>query len=367
MPTSEEARRPRTRPQSCFGLSVVVITRNQGWNINRLLASVSREVAAAKVSAQVIVVDSDSSDDTVQRAIQSEAVVIALDPGQRLSAAMGRYVGHGHSTGEFILFLDGDAELWPGWLVSALRFMRSTPGVAGMSGDRLFVPESCPDGLSTGAPERPVLGAIHEVQFVSGLASLYRRQALDQVGGFNPYLFSDEEPDLGIRLRARGYRLVRSEGYSGVHYGDEPTKISTVFHRRRRRLYHGAGQCLRFRWRSRLLWYYLKERGFWIAPAVTIVAMVALAAAVYSGSETTAWSLALLLAAGAGLVALSISKRGLYATAFSVIVRLAMLEGAIRGFFLPTRSPADEPVKSRIVKSPGNAKPQSGRRHGWGQ
>lgn len=346
--------RPRLsqiRRESCFELSVVVITRNQGWNINRLLSSVSREAAAAGVSTQVTVVDSDSSDKTTQRAAQWDVDVIALDPGQRLSAAMGRHVGHSHSTGEFILFLDGDAELWPGWLASAIGYLRSNPKVAGITGDRLFVPESCPDGLNAGGAKKPVLGATNEVPFLSGLASLYRKHALDQAGGFNPYLFSDEEPELGIRLRANGYGLVRSEGYAGVHYGDEPTEISTILRRRKRRLYHGNGQCLRFHWRSRLLWFYLKERGFWIAPGVAILSTIMLLAATYNGSLVAARSLAVFLAGGVGLMALLISKRGLYKTAFSVVLRLAILEGVIRGSFLPVRSPDTEPVKGRLVKA----------------
>lgn len=355
MPAGEQeaARRPEAPP--CLQLSVVVITRNQGWNIDRLLASVFREVAAATLTAQVIVVDSDSSDDTVQRASQWDALVISLDPGQRLSAAMGRYVGHSHSKGEFILFLDGDAELWPGWLGSALHYLSSNPSVAGIGGGRLFVPQSCPDGLSMGAPARPVLGKIEEVQFVSGLASLYRGRALDEAGGFNPYLFSDEEPELGIRLRAHGHTLVCSEGYSGVHYGDEPTRISTILRRRKRRLYHGQGQCLRFHWRTRLLWYYLKERGFWMAPSLAILSAILFVAAAYQHSTAIIRSEASLLAGGAVMVGLSIRKRGFYRTAFSVVLRLAILDGTIRGFFLPLRSPADEPVKRRIVKSPSNS------------
>jgi len=45
------------------------------------------------------------------------------------------------------------------------------------------------------------------VNFLGGSA-LYRREALIEAGGFNPYLRSAEENELGQRLRKNGHRLL---------------------------------------------------------------------------------------------------------------------------------------------------------------
>jgi len=37
---------------------------------------------------------------------------------------------------------------------------------------------------------------------------MYRRAVLEEVGTFNPYLNSDEEPELGLRIRHAGYRIL---------------------------------------------------------------------------------------------------------------------------------------------------------------
>ena len=109
--------------------SAVVITRNQAWNVDRLLGSVLREPSIR----EVVLVDSASTDKTIESALRFPVRVIQLRPDQRLSAAAGRHVGLMHTTGAQVLFLDGDTELHPGWLERAIdsaysktAFMRSS-------------------------------------------------------------------------------------------------------------------------------------------------------------------------------------------------------------------------------------------------
>src|SRR3954447_26315916 len=96
-------------------LSVVFITRNQAWNVRRLVESVLSQ-ASPFLSIEIVLIDSASTDETVEIACEYPITVISLDADQRLTAAAGRHVGYQHVTGRFILFLDGDMELYPGWL-----------------------------------------------------------------------------------------------------------------------------------------------------------------------------------------------------------------------------------------------------------
>src|SRR5947207_107298 len=96
-------------------VSVVLITRNQAWNVGRLVKSVLSK-ASPFLSIEVTLVDSASTDPTVSLACAYPINVVVLDEDQRLSAAAGRYVGYqqSSSSARFVLFLDGDMELHDG-------------------------------------------------------------------------------------------------------------------------------------------------------------------------------------------------------------------------------------------------------------
>jgi len=72
-------------------LSVVLISRNQAWSIVRLMDSVIRETASVP-SKEIILVDSASTDETVELAGAYPIRILRLQPGQPLSPAIGRYV-----------------------------------------------------------------------------------------------------------------------------------------------------------------------------------------------------------------------------------------------------------------------------------
>ena len=97
-------------------LAVVLITKNQAWNIERLIESVLRATAGV-ASSEVWLVDSASTDCTVELAKQYPVNILRLRPDLPLTPAAGRYVGYSYSQSQYVLFLDGDMELYPDWLV----------------------------------------------------------------------------------------------------------------------------------------------------------------------------------------------------------------------------------------------------------
>ena len=112
-------------------LSVVVITKNQAWNISRLLRSVEQAVRDLR-SWEIILADSASTDGTAEIAMNFAAVqVVHLRSDQRLTPAAGRYVGFHHTEGDLVLYMDGDTELVPGWLRSAITVLQQNPNIAG--------------------------------------------------------------------------------------------------------------------------------------------------------------------------------------------------------------------------------------------
>jgi GT2 family glycosyltransferase len=328
-------------------LSVVVISKNQGWNLNRLVTSIFRE-AGGDGRLQVLIVDSASSDDTLDRAKRWPVQVITLDGEQQLCPSTGRYVGGLFVEGQYVLFLDGDLELWPGWLAQSLRTLERNPRLAGVTGDRVFVSEGAASPFDSRPRQTQDSQEITAVAFL-GSVGLYRREILDRVGGFRAHLLSDEEPDLGLRIRVVGYELGHTNSPVAVHYGEQPDDIMTLFRRRRRRLYLGYGQNFRSYLGTSLFWKYLSERGFALLPAAVLLAG-ALAALPALLSDDRLW-----LGAWVGVIALGLAfdavrKHSVRRVLFSVIHRLIILDGTVRGFLMKPMDEHSQPVIYRVVR-----------------
>src|SRR5437660_9419327 len=126
-------------------LSIVFITWNQAWNSPRLIESFLQATSLFP-SREIVLVDSNSTDETVKFASRYPINVVRLRPGQRLSPAAGRYIGYKRTRGEVVLFLDGDMELLQGWLGQALQDMREISEAGGVPCSRGI--ELTPSGAS---------------------------------------------------------------------------------------------------------------------------------------------------------------------------------------------------------------------------
>ncbi len=329
-------------------LSVVLISRNQEWNIARLVESVLKETDSLP-SREVILVDSASTDQTTEIAARYPIRVLKLHADQRLSAAAGRCVGYKQTSGDLVLFLDGDMELCHGWLDQAIAVMRSMPDVAAVCGQVVDRPKDVETAQAE--PAAFMTGAAAEMSPVrhGGGASLYRRSVLEQVGTFNPYLYSDEEPELCLRIRKAGHRILRIHRPIAYHYTVPWEAVSTFLEKRKSKIWLGYGQNVRYYLGSPLLWPYLKERGWAVAPALALlVGVIALVASVVTGRWT--W-----LALWAGLlvmlvIAIAVRKGSLERALLILFRRLLILDGTIRGFLLKPYDPAGYPGKFDVIR-----------------
>jgi glycosyltransferase involved in cell wall biosynthesis len=327
-------------------LSIVLITRQQAWNIARLVESVLKATRGLPLR-EIVLVDSASTDRTVDIACGFPIRILRLRPGQRLSPAAGRYVGFKHIHGDLVLFLDGDMELHPGWLEKALHVVRKRPEVAVVTGQVIDVPQTA--GLAQRPPssEHGAESAT-EVPTVGG-AALYRRHVLEQVGTFNPYLLSEEEPELCLRIRHAGYRLVRLEVPLAYHYGDQSAALGTLVARWRRNFYLGVGQSIRYHLRSRILWAYLKERGYGCFPALGLAAgLIAFFDSLKSGQWF--WLGLWLGMLSVVILADAYRKRNLFRAFVNLLQRLFYVDGMVRGFLLKPLDPSSYPATAEIIQ-----------------
>lgn len=206
-------------------MSVVIVARNEADRIRGCIESVLA-LCEPLAHTEVILVDSNSSDPTVDVATEYPITILKIPTDDLSSPSAGRQVGFRHARGELVLFVDGDTHLTDGWLDDAIRFVSEHEDVAGVDGHLEQYPETDP-------------GA---VEWLRGVA-LYDADALDAVGGFDPWMTSHEELDVGYRLGRAGYRFVRLP----VAFGTHPTSIGYGELRRRWRsgFFFGYGQALR--------------------------------------------------------------------------------------------------------------------------
>ncbi len=206
-------------------LTVVVVTRNEAAHVAECLDSVF-ELCSDGPATEVILVDSNSSDESVEIATEFPATVLRIPSDELASPGAGRHVGTKYATGEYILFVDGDMKMETGWLDAALEAIED-PNVVGVSGHLNSVSEP---------------GITSQVEALRGVA-LYDREALESVGGFDPYLQASEDRDVGYRLTAQGYRLVQIP-YVVAHH-QPANHIGEPLRRWRQGYFHGVGQAVR--------------------------------------------------------------------------------------------------------------------------
>ena len=182
-----------------------------------------------------------------------------------------------------------------------------------------------------------------------GGAALYRRSVLEQVGTFNPYLYSDEEPELCLRIRHAGYRILRLSRPIVFHYSAPAEEFSSFLARRNSKLMYGYGQVIRYYFGTPLLLPYLKERGWAIPPALTLILGIT---AVIASIVTRQWAW-MVIWFGAMLLftlAIAIRKRSMKRAFLALFQRLLILDGTIRGLLLKPYDPQNYPGKFDKVR-----------------
>jgi cellulose synthase/poly-beta-1,6-N-acetylglucosamine synthase-like glycosyltransferase len=169
-------------------LCAVIVARNEDPYIARCIEAVL-EVASSFQGCQVALVDSRSSDRTVDIARQYPITVVRVRDGIRCTAALSRLIGQGLTAGGAILFVDGDTTINPQWVQAAVSLLDEQPDVAGVGGKLREVYYR--NGLPISENEDFFrMGSTIEDAYQLGGNAIYRRAALDAVGSFNPWVVS---------------------------------------------------------------------------------------------------------------------------------------------------------------------------------
>jgi GT2 family glycosyltransferase len=191
-------------PAASPAYGVVVIGRNEGERLRRCLASCAD-------AALRVYVDSDSTDGSRELARGLGVETVELDLSRGFTAARARNAGFARLLQrrpdlEFVMFVDGDCEIVSGWIPAALDELRARPELVAVCGRRR---ERFPDAS--------VYNRLCDIEWNTppgdakafGGDVVLRAAALRAAGGYRDDLIAGEEPELCVRLRAAGGRILR--------------------------------------------------------------------------------------------------------------------------------------------------------------
>ncbi len=203
-------------------LSAAVIIAN--WNgAHHLRVCLDSLRAQTHDNFEIIVVDNGSTDGSLEmlRRQYPGVRVLALEKNYGFVVACNR--GAAMTTADVLVMLNNDTEVEPQWLEALCRALEAHPEAGSAASkmllfDRRQVLHATGDILDEAfMPQNRGVweedkGQYDEDRWVFGAcggAAAYRRQAWDQVGGFDERLFMYlEDVDLAWRLQAAGWKCI---------------------------------------------------------------------------------------------------------------------------------------------------------------
>ncbi len=243
-------------------VSIVVPVFNHFGHTLTCLRALSA-TAAPSLPFEVVVVDDASTDETGERLLEIGGLRVhrqAANAGFIAACNAGLALARG----EFVVFLNNDTAVQPGWLEALLDTFDRFPDT-GLAGAKLVYPDgrlqeaggivfSDASGWNYGRfehPDDPRFNYVRESDYCSGAAIALPRVLLQELGGFDA-LYSPayyEDTDLAMRVRARGLKVryqpasvvVHFEGISsGTDTGSGTKRFQTINQAKFRERWHDA-------------------------------------------------------------------------------------------------------------------------------
>jgi GT2 family glycosyltransferase len=251
-------------------VAVLIVNWNGGELLTRCLASVQQQ---SRRPDHIVVVDNASTDDSLAQAadLLRHVELLRLDSNVGFARANNLAAAAAHHC-DALALLNPDAVAEPGWLAALVEaaerapataafasrmLLASTPRYLDGAGDSYHVSgRAWRNGHRFSADSWPAVDT--EVFAPCAAAALYRRDAFDEVGGFDEQYFCYfEDVDLGFRLRLRGHRCLYVHAAVVRHVGSALSGYGSNF-----AVYHGERNAV---WTfmkdmpGPLLWLYLPQ------------------------------------------------------------------------------------------------------------
>jgi len=244
-------------------VSVCIVTWNNEKVIDECLVSLF--LNSSETAIEVILVDNNSSDRTVELVKKRHPSVKVLSPNVNLGFARANNLALSQARGSYVLFLNPDTVIHSQVLAYAKSKMDADPKL-GVLGCRLLSSDgttqlTCASDFPT--PWNTFCEGVFlhrlsrilpifrffssrslehwdhltekEVETISGAFMFCRKCVLDEIGGFDPGFFMyGEDIDLCARIRKAGFRVWYDPTHVVTHYGGtsssgQPSAFSRIW------------------------------------------------------------------------------------------------------------------------------------------
>ncbi len=333
-------------------LSIVIPSKNEESHIASCLDSLIKHTASFS-GKEIILVDCASTDATLRIAEGFPIKILQLQPEWVHTASAARSIGGLFAKGEFIFFIDSDMTLKPHFLEEAIEELRKDTTIAAIGG----IGQECyyQDGKEAGSKENlyNTSAKVTQVEFLGGTA-VYRRKALTEVHGFNPYLSACEERELAQRLRAKHYRLITLPIPMVTHHTAFVPDWDEFLRKRKMKLFTGIGQALRLS-HSFLFFYeslrYYKEFSLFLLVCMYLCVILVLSWHKISLGYLPFFFPFLLL-----YCLLCLKKKDARLAAVGLLKWMIISADIVKGLFTRTNDTASYPTNPHIIKGDFDAR-----------
>jgi len=219
------------------------------WNKAQYSAACIRSIyerldTATSPTFEVVLVDNGSTDNTIE--LKSIKNLVYVQNDENLGFVGGCNSGLAASKGDYVIFLNNDAEVTPDWLTSLYDTIESDETI-GLVGSKIVYPNGVlqeaggiifkdANGLNYGKFDQAdsyQYNYVRDVDYVSGASVMISRKRMNEYGGFDvlyqPAFY--EDTDLSFKIRKDNLRVVYQPKSVIYHIegGTAGTNLNTGF------------------------------------------------------------------------------------------------------------------------------------------
>jgi GT2 family glycosyltransferase len=218
-------------PDRAIRISIILLCYNKIEFTFQCLRSLLREVDLS--ATEIIVVNNASTDETRRVLSHFDAYLRLVNLDVNVGCVGGNNEGARHARGEYLVFLNNDTVVLPGWLEPLVETAESDSSV-GAVGSMFIYPDGTlqeAGGIAwkTGeayhygwgkSPEDRRFNFAREVDYCTSASLLIRKDHFDQLGGFDPIYspISYEDVDICFGVRSLGQKVVYQPLSRVIHF-----------------------------------------------------------------------------------------------------------------------------------------------------
>ncbi len=226
-------------------LSIIIISFNTSNFLKKCLESVFENISR-KINYEVIVVDNNSTDDSVEMVKDKFPKVNLIRSNKNLGFSKANNLGLKKAKGKYILFLNSDTVIYKNTIERMINFMNKTEDAGAATCKVLLVNGRIDDashrgfptpwnslchfsGLSKIFPKLKILNGYnlnymdlnktHEIDALAGAFMLVKREAGSEAGWWDEdYFFYGEDIDFCYQLKKQGWKIYYVPDVAILHY-----------------------------------------------------------------------------------------------------------------------------------------------------